>query len=96
MLYYGWPYYAWSAGYDTYAREEEVHAMYEAGTSDKLSALVQKNNIRFIVVDFPARSNEWYYVNEHNIARTYECVYSQGEGDWSFKIYDTHKPINKN
>ncbi len=96
MLYYGWPYYAWSAGYDTYAREEEVHAMYEAGTSDKLSALVQKNNIRFIVVDFPARSNEWYYVNEHNIARTYECVYSQGEGDWSFKIYDTQKPINKN
>ncbi len=36
MLYCGWPYYAWSAGYDTYYRSEQAKLMYSANTPDDL------------------------------------------------------------
>ncbi len=89
MLYYGWPYYAWSAGYDTLEREEQVHMMYEAPDPDTLRQLVEKNNIRYIVVEFANRTNENYFVREDVIQTTFECVYTQGEGEWKFSIYDT-------
>lgn len=92
MLYYGWPYYAWSAGYDTASREEQVRLMYEAESSKELSALVQKNEIRYIIVDREVRTNSGYTVREDIISQTYSAVYSEGDGDWMFTIYDTQKP----
>ncbi|MBR6274258.1 MAG: hypothetical protein IKR27_04515 [Lachnospiraceae bacterium] len=89
MLYYGWPYYAWSAGYDTDYRSTQVKAMYEAASSDELRELVSENNIRFIVVDNSVRNSENYRVNENVIAQTFGCVYSEGDGEWAFRIFDT-------
>ena len=48
MLYYGWPYYAWSAGYDTYTREKEVKKMYQASTVEELKELIEEHNIRYL------------------------------------------------
>lgn len=92
MLYYGWPYYAWSAGYDTAYREEQVRLMYEAESPEALSALISQNNIRYIIVDREVRTNEGYTVREDIISQTYSSVYSEGDGDWLFTIYDTQKP----
>lgn len=89
MLYYGWPYFAWSAGYDTAGREAEVIAMFGADTPEELRKLIKKNNIRYIIVDQSARTSQWFELNEENIKNTYECVYSTGEGEWEFDIYDT-------
>ena len=89
MLYYGWPYFAWSAGYDTAGREAEVIAMFGADTPEGLRALIKKNNIRYIIVDQSARTSQWFELNEDNIKNTYECVYSIGDGEWEFDIYDT-------
>ena len=50
MLYYGWPYYAWSAGYDTYTRDSEVKRMYEASSVEELDQLIEESNIRYIIV----------------------------------------------
>lgn len=91
MLYYGWPYYAWSAGYDTEYREAQVKLMYEAENSEELLRLTDENNIRFIIVDNAARTNQNYSVREDVIAVTFECVYTQGSGERSFHIYDTQK-----
>lgn len=93
MLYYGWPYYAWSAGYDTSYREEQVKLMYEASSSAELISLIEENDISFIIVDYETRTNEGYSVNEEVIADTYEAVYQEGEGEWMFTIYDTAKVI---
>lgn len=93
MLYYGWPYYAWSAGYDTYYREEQAKQMFGAYDSATLDELVRKNNIRFIIVDYAVRTNDLYEVNERVIAETYDVVYREGEGDWIFSIYDTEKRV---
>ncbi|MBR5713071.1 MAG: hypothetical protein IKX54_05700 [Lachnospiraceae bacterium] len=87
MLYYGWPYYAWSAGYDTDMRQQKVKQMYEARTSADLIQLVQENHIRFIVVDNDARTSTEYNINEPVIVLTYAKVFESG----STAIYDTTK-----
>ena len=92
MLYYGWPYYAWSAGYDTESRQEYVRQMYEATSSVELMELVLEHNIRFIVVDDDARTSEEFDIKEPVIKLTYECVFDNG----STQIYDTTKVIDSN
>lgn len=92
MLYEGWPYFPWSAGYDTDYRTTQVKLMYEAKTPVELRRLVKENNIRFIIVDNDNRSSEEYFVNEANISGTFECVYTTGEDEMKASIYDTHKP----
>lgn len=95
MLYEGWPYFPWSAGYDTDFRSKQVALMYGAQTPTVLDAYVKKNNIRFIIVDYDARHNESFTVNEENIKATYQCVFSENEGDYATAIYDTKQPIYK-
>lgn len=91
MLYEGWPYFPWSAGYDTDYRTEQVKLMYEAKTPKELDTLVKANNIRYIVVDYDARTSNSYTVNEDNIKATYPCVKSEGEGERKVDIYDAQK-----
>lgn len=93
MLFLGWPYYGWSAGYDTVGREQLVKEMFEAETSEQLVKLVKENNIRYIIVDKDCRDNEGYTVNENNIAATYARVYKEGSGEKKLSIYDTNRLI---
>lgn len=93
MLYEGWTYFPWSAGYDTKIRIEQVRAMYEADTPEELKKLAEKNRIRFIVVDQDNRTSETYRLNEANIKATYQCVYTEGEGITKTSIYDTRLPL---
>lgn len=91
MLYYGHAYYAMSAGYDTPAREELVREMYESQSSAQLDALVKEEGIDYIIVDRDARESYYFNVKEYVIAATYEAVFSYGEGDDRFTVYDTNK-----
>lgn len=93
MLYYGWPYYAWSAGYDTSHREQQVARMFQARSVEALDTLIKENEIRYIIVDNDARTNTEYYVREDVISAAYEAVYTEGEGDWKLTIYDTTKAL---
>lgn len=89
MLYYGWPYYAWSAGYDTDYREQQVIQMFQAHSVEELDTLIKENNIRYIIVDNETRTNTLYVVNEDVIASAYEAVYTDGEGAYKTTVYDT-------
>jgi hypothetical protein len=93
MLYQGWQYYAWSAGYDTLYRDEQVRKMYEAETPGELDTLVRENHIRFIIVDWDNRNSDAYRLNEENIRLTYQRVYKEGEGERELSIYDTQLPL---
>lgn len=94
MLYQGHQYYAWSAGYDTEYRDVMVRQMYEADTPEELDKLVNRNNIRYIVIDHDNRESKLYQINEANIMNTYQRVYNNGdESDWNISIYDTKKPL---
>ncbi len=94
MLYFGWPYYAWSAGYDTNARAQQVNLMYEAKDSDTLRYLIYKNNIDYIIIDNDTRTNSEYTVREDVIESTYKEVFSNGEGNWKLRIFDCSQPLN--
>lgn len=89
MLYNGWPYFAWSAGYDTITRDEQVIAMYSASSSEELIRLVNENNIRYIIVDYECRISENYTVREDVISSTFGIGYTEGTGEGMFSIYDT-------
>ncbi|MDD5900335.1 MAG: hypothetical protein PUC73_05490 [Lachnospiraceae bacterium] len=93
MLYYGHAYYAMSAGYDTYTREEIVEQMYEARTPAALDALIQEHGIDYIIVDRDARESVYFNVREYVIAATYEAVYTYGEEEDRFTVYDTGKKL---
>ena len=91
MMYYGWSYYAWSAGYDTEYRQEQTRLMFESGSREELMQRITENDIDFIIVDYFARNSIEYNANEAVIADTYECVFTTGEGDWIENIYDTSR-----
>lgn len=86
MMYCGWPYYAWSAGYDTALRGERALAMYTAEDPELLDALVTEEGISCIVFeegmtisDVPCR--------EDVIASVYPLVFTSSDG--RFRIYRT-------
>ena len=89
MLYYGWPYYAWSAGYDTYGREAIVAELFSERRPERMRQLMEREGIRYIMVDNGVRNSENYEVREDVISSLYPVVYEQGEGDWRITIYDT-------
>ena len=95
MLYNGWPYYAWSAGYDTDYRAAQVKLMYEAASVGELDSLIEANDIRYIIVDYDARSSADYVVREDIIAKAYEPVYQEGEGVYQLTVYDTQKELRQ-
>ncbi len=93
MLYLGWEYFGWSAGYDTDGRAAMVRKMYEADTPAKLDELVKENKIRFIIIDGFNRNSQDYQLNEQNIRKTYQCVVEFGKGVRKRSVFDTTMPI---
>ncbi len=85
LLYYGWPYYSWGAGYDTLSREDIVIRMYGAEDVGTLKALTAAEGIDYILVDYDAKSQ--YTVNEDTIAAAFPVVYTEGENDWKLTVY---------
>ena len=91
MLYYGWPYYAWSAGYDTYARDANVKEMYQASSVEDLKRLIKEHNIRYIIVDHDCRTSSEYMVREDVIEAAFETVFEHDTNEWMVRIFDTTK-----
>jgi hypothetical protein len=51
MVYYGWPYYAWSSGYDAITRRDKFDLMVYPVNAEEGRRLVRENNISYIVID---------------------------------------------
>ncbi|MDR1559509.1 MAG: hypothetical protein LBS84_07410 [Clostridiales bacterium] len=49
--FYGWPYYAWSGGYDTGGRQEVYRAMLRPGDAENFSRLAKENKISYVVIE---------------------------------------------
>ncbi len=50
-VFLGWPYFAWSAGYDTNTRMTEMKAMYESQDPTVFCPLMEKYNISYITIE---------------------------------------------
>lgn len=86
MLYCGWPYYAWSAGYDTYYRAAQAVTIYTTSDSELLKNLVKQEKITYILYEEDSQF-EGQDCREDVIAENYELVYENLGG--SIRIYKT-------
>lgn len=86
MLYCGWPYYAWSAGYDTYYRADQAVTVYTTDDQDILRETVEQEKITYILFE-DGMSFESQECREDIIRETYPLVYTSEDG--RIRIYET-------
>lgn len=86
MLYLGWPYYAWSAGYDTDARLKEADIMYGTYDSDELQKTVKNEGITYILYE-DGMTLDGCEPHEDTIAAAYTLAYTSEDG--RIRIYKT-------
>ncbi|KAF0814764.1 hypothetical protein IGB42_00819 [Andreprevotia sp. IGB-42] len=75
-IYNGWPYYAWSAGYDTETRGRWQKQMYSTTSREELQLIARGEHINYIVVDDANRNSREYPTNEILIGQTFPLVFS--------------------
>lgn len=51
MMYMGWPYYAWSAGYDTYDRAAKAKEIYRSTDAEAIKNLVKQEKITYVLYE---------------------------------------------
>lgn len=93
QMYNGWEYFSWSAGYDTSARDETEIRIYSAESPEELYRLTSEAGINYIVVDEINRNSDMYVLNEQMIADSFARVFSCGEGEEMFSIYDVSQKL---
>ena len=86
MLYCGWPYYAWSAGYDTGYRAGQAVLMYTTDDPEVLKAAVKQEKITYILFEEDMEF-EQQECREDIIRETYPLVYTSEDG--RTRIYET-------
>ena len=86
MMYLGWPYYAWSAGYDTYGRAQKAKEIYTSREPERVKSLVGQEGITYILFE-EGMTFEGETCIETTIKSVYRLVY-QSE-DRRIRIYET-------
>lgn len=86
MMYMGWPYYAWSAGYDTYGRADKAKRIYSSADKNEVRTLVREENITYILFE-DGMQYEQENCREDIIAGVYSLVYETE--DRRIRIYET-------
>jgi hypothetical protein len=74
-IYYGWSYYAWSAGYDTNTRLKAVKAICVAENADDLLKVTHETQINYILIDNRVRNSKDCHLDEDLISQTYVEVF---------------------
>ena len=88
MLYLGWPYYAWSAGYDTVYRKNQAIKIYTTEDQRILRETVEKEKITYILFE-DGMTFEENECREDVIADTYPLKYRSDDG--RIRIYGTEQ-----
>jgi hypothetical protein len=63
-VFYGWPYYAWSAGYDASKRDKDYLDLLQSRDPRKVFRLLKENGINYVAFDNAVRRGE--FVKRHN------------------------------
>lgn len=92
-MYYGWPYYAWSAGHDTYTRDEIYYWLISGcnGDIDAFRSYCQSRKIKYLIDDpefWTANYPEGSYYNvEFFYQNLTQVAYFPEENTTIFQIY---------
>lgn len=88
-LFYGHPYYSWSAGHDTGGRDGIYKKMFESTDADEVLRLLKENRISYVAIDNAIRKSEFIKSpNEWVYEAYFPVVFSDTEGAYdNLKIY---------
>ena len=86
MMYCGWPYYAWSAGYDTNYRAAQAVTVYTTADRQELKETVEKEHITYILFE-EGMEFEQRECREDVIRSVYPEVFESE--DRRIRIYET-------
>jgi len=74
--YMGWPYFGWSAGYDTDARSNDLKAVFSTWDGEELRTLALGSGASYIYVDWDLIENQEFGFNEETTASVFPLVFS--------------------
>jgi DNA-binding beta-propeller fold protein YncE len=85
-VFYGWPYYAWSAGYRTAERDLLYRQMWEERNPQALLKLLHDNNVAYVALDEGVRQGEFGRNLNEPVYRKYLPAVFQEGGLTIFKV----------
>ena len=93
-VFYGWPYYAWSAGYDASKRDRVYTELFESRDPRKLYRLLKENGINYVGFDGAVRQTQFIKrLNEQLYATYFTKVFEDKQNRYNsliiYKIPDT-------
>src|SRR6184192_2183154 len=94
-VFYGWPYYAWSAGYDASKRDRVYIELFENKDPWKVYRLLKENGIRYVAFDGAVRQAQFIKrPNEQLYATYFPKVYEDSRINslTIYKVPDTPPP----
>ncbi len=91
-IFYGWPYYTWTAGHDTFSRNIEMINLF-SGYNGNISAFLEtagKHNLKYAIIDAELLNNAEYNVDVQFFDTNFERVlYLPGNNNTAiYKLYD--------
>jgi len=89
-LFYGWPSFAWSAGYDVTKRDEVYRLLFESTDPDLVYRLLKENHISYVAIDDGVRHGGEFikHPNEEVYSSNFEKVWEDKANKyWSLIIY---------
>ena len=88
-VFYGWPYYAWGAGYDSGNRDRVYKELFENRDPRKVFRLLKENDIRYVAFDGAVRRGEFIKrPNEQLYAQYFPKVFEDKQNRYnSLRIY---------
>ena len=79
-IYYGWPYYAWSAGYPLAPREQAYKEIMGGTDPAEVVRLLQREGIDYVAIDDAMRTRDFVrFLNERLFAATLEPAFTDTE-----------------
>ncbi len=78
-IFFGWPYFTWSAGYDLQKREPIYRQMFESNDPARVFRLLKENGIDYIAYDDGIRRADFLKPNEQVYAKNFPKVWEDKE-----------------
>jgi DNA-binding beta-propeller fold protein YncE len=93
-VFYGWPYYAWSAGYRAGDRDGTIRQLWHETNPQALLKLLHDNNISYVAIDDGVRHGEFgTNMNESVYRKNFPLVFQDGSLV-IFKVTDVVAPTS--
>ena len=89
MMYVGWPYYAWSAGYDTDARSNTMAEIYTTTDPQRMTELLKGAGITYVLYETNMSFDNvtWEDITEDTAKQCLSLIYTSPDDDGRFRVY---------